>query len=69
MSPELAGKSAAGASTALAAVLPAVRVDLNTHGEWEIELPDQSQPVTCETLEDAQRVAYTGAPRTGALAS
>jgi hypothetical protein len=54
MSPELAGTSAAGAST----VLSAVRVDLNTHGEWEIELPDQSQPVTCETLEDAQRVAY-----------
>ena len=47
MSSELAGKSGAGASTAL----PAVRVDLNTHGEWKIELPDQSQPVTCETLE------------------
>ncbi len=54
MSPEVAGKSGAGASTALRAV----RVDLNTHGEWEIELPDQSEPVTCETLEDAQRVAY-----------
>ena len=48
------GKSGAGASTAL----PTVRVDLNTHGEWEIELSDQSEPVTCETLEDAQRVAY-----------
>ena len=54
MSPEVAGKSGAGASTALRAV----RVDRNTHGEWEIELPDQSEPVTCETLEDAQRVAY-----------
>ena len=54
MSPEVAGKSGAGASTALREV----RVDLNTHGEWEIELPDQSEPVTCETLEDAQRVAY-----------
>ena len=54
MSPEVAGKSGAGASTALRAV----RVGLNTHGEWEIELPDQSEPVTCETLEDAQRVAY-----------
>ena len=54
MSAEVAGKSGAGASTALRAV----RVDLNTHGEWEIQLPDQSQPVTCETLADAQRVAY-----------
>jgi hypothetical protein len=53
MSPEVAGKSGAGAST----VLRAVRVDLNTHGEWEIELPDQSEPVRCETLGDAQRVA------------
>ena len=50
MSPELAGKSGAGASTA--------RVDLNTHCEREIELLDQSQPVTCETVEDARRVAY-----------
>ena len=54
MSPEVARKSGAGASTALRAV----RVNLNTHGEWEIQLPDQSEPVTCETLEDAQRVAY-----------
>jgi hypothetical protein len=54
MSPEVAKKSGAGASTAL----PAVRVHLNPHGEWEIELPDQSEPLTCETLEDAQRVAY-----------
>jgi len=61
MSPEVAGKSEAGAST----VLRAVRVDLNTHGEWEIELPDQSEPVTCETLEDAQRVAYLCAAHTG----
>jgi hypothetical protein len=54
MSPKVARKSRAAASTAL----PAVRVDLNTHGEWEIQLPDQSEPVTCEMLEDAQRVAY-----------
>ena len=46
MSPEVAGKSGAGAST----VLRAVRVDLSTHGEWEIELPDQSEPVTCELI-------------------
>ena len=54
MSPEVARKSGPGASTAL----PAVRVDLNTHGEWDSQLPDQSEPLTCETLEDAQRVAY-----------
>ena len=54
MSAEVAGKSGAGASTGLRAV----RVALNPHGEWEIQLPDQSEPVTCETLEDAQRVAY-----------
>lgn len=61
MSPEVAGKLGASAST----VLRAVRVDLNTHGEWEIELPDQSEPVRCETLGDAQRVAYLCAAHRG----
>jgi hypothetical protein len=54
MSPEVAGESGAGAAT----VLRAVRVDLNTRVEWEIELPDRSEPVLCETLGDAQRVGY-----------
>lgn len=61
MSPEVAGKLGASAST----VLRAVRVDLNPHGEWEIELPDQSERVKCETLGDAQRVAYLSAAHRG----
>jgi hypothetical protein len=33
-------------------------VDRNGHGEWEVALPDQREPVTCETLDDARRIAY-----------
>ena len=39
-----------------------VRVELH-RGGWEIELPDQREPVTCETLEDARRMAYLCAAR------
>jgi hypothetical protein len=35
-----------------------VRVEHNGHGAWEIALPDQREPVTCATLEDARRIAY-----------
>ena len=38
-----------------------VRVDLNGHGGWDVALPDDSEPVTCETLEQARRVAYENA--------
>jgi hypothetical protein len=35
-----------------------VRVDISARGAWEIELPDRRERVTCETLEEASRVAY-----------
>jgi hypothetical protein len=35
-----------------------VHVDHDRHGVWEVELPDGSERVVCETLEDAKRVAY-----------
>ena len=38
--------------------LVTVRVDRNDHGNWEVALPDQGEPVTCETLDDARRIAY-----------
>ena len=38
-----------------------VRVELNRRGEWEIQLPNEHRRVACETLEDAQRVAYLNA--------
>ena len=34
-----------------------VRVDLSGRGAWEVALPDQSERVICQTLEDAIRVA------------
>jgi hypothetical protein len=35
-----------------------VRVDLNRRGSWEIALPGERDRVTCETLDEARRVAY-----------
>jgi hypothetical protein len=35
-----------------------VRVDLNGRGAWEVAMPGKREPVTCETLDDARRVAY-----------
>ena len=35
-----------------------VRVDLNRLGGWEIVLPGERDHVTCETLDEARRVAY-----------
>ena len=34
-----------------------VRVDRNGRGAWEVAMPDQHEPVTSETLDDARRVA------------
>lgn len=35
-----------------------VRVDISTHGAWEVALSDRGEPVTCESLDEARRVAY-----------
>lgn len=35
-----------------------VCVDRNDHGDWQVALPDQLEPVTCESLDDARRIAY-----------
>ena len=35
-----------------------VRVDHCVGGRWEIALSDQPEPIVCETLEEAGRVAY-----------
>lgn len=35
-----------------------VQVDRNGRGAWEVAMPDQLKPVTCETLDDARRVAH-----------
>jgi hypothetical protein len=35
-----------------------VRVDISARGAWEVSLSDRGDHVTCETLEDASRVAY-----------
>ncbi len=34
-----------------------VRVDLNRRGDWDVELSDQDGRMSCETLEEAERVA------------
>ena len=41
-----------------------VRVDRTRLGAWEVAMPDEHDAVTCETLEDAERVAYLCAART-----
>lgn len=38
--------------------LRTVCVDLTVRGAWEIVLSDQREPVTCNTLEEASRVAH-----------
>jgi len=40
-----------------------VRVDRTRRGAWEVAMPDGRELVTCETLEDAERVAYLCAAR------
>ena len=35
-----------------------VRIDRTGRGAWEVAMPNQRERVTCETLEDARRVAY-----------
>ncbi len=41
-----------------------VRVDRNPGGAWEVAMPDQRERITCETLDDARRVAYLCAAHT-----
>ena len=40
-----------------------VRVDRDWHGDWEVFLGDGRTCVTCETLDDARRLAYLHAGR------
>lgn len=40
-----------------------VSVDRGWHGDWEVTLPDGRTCVTCETLDDARRLAYLHAAR------
>jgi hypothetical protein len=35
-----------------------VRVELNPRGAWRVATPDERGRVTCETLDDARRVAH-----------
>ena len=35
-----------------------VHVDRSVGGSWEIALSDQREPVVCQTLEEASRVAH-----------
>jgi hypothetical protein len=38
--------------------LTTVRVDISVRGVWEVALSDPGERVTCETLEEANRVAH-----------
>ncbi|MBV8218545.1 MAG: hypothetical protein JO325_08765 [Solirubrobacterales bacterium] len=40
-----------------------VLVDRDWHGDWEVLLPDGSTCVTCDTLDDARRLAHLQAAR------
>jgi hypothetical protein len=39
----------------------AIRVTPNQRGAWEVALPDQPEPISCQTLADARRVATMSA--------
>ena len=40
-------------------VLPTtVRVDISARGAWDVALSDRGDHITCETFEEASRVAY-----------
>jgi hypothetical protein len=41
----------------------AVNVEFSPHGGWEIELPNESERIACETLQEARRIAYACAAR------
>jgi hypothetical protein len=40
------------------AAYPTIRIDHESHGDWEVELPDEVSPVRCRTLHEARRLAY-----------
>ena len=40
------------------AAYPTIRVEHESHGDWEVELPDEGSPVRCRTLHEARRLAY-----------
>jgi hypothetical protein len=42
---------------------PLIRVEHDSHGDWEVDLPDEAAPVRCSTLDEARRVAYRHAAR------
>jgi hypothetical protein len=42
-----------------------VRVDTNDHGGWDVAVPDRSEHITCESLDDARRIAYLCATHRG----
>ena len=40
-----------------------VQVDRTGRGAWAVAMPGQRERVTCETLDDARRIAYLSAAR------
>lgn len=45
------------------AAYPTIRIDLDSRGEWEVDLPEEAASVRCHSLEEARRVAYRQASR------
>lgn len=45
------------------AAYPTIRVEHDRNGDWDVELPEQTAPVRCRTLEEARRLAYRQARR------
>lgn len=35
-----------------------IHVDRGRRGDWQVEMPDHHERVSCETLGEAQRIAY-----------
>ena len=38
--------------------VPTIRIDTDGHWRWDVALPDPAGHLTCDTIEDARRLAY-----------
>lgn len=43
--------------------IPTIRVDRDRHGGWEVAVPESDAHVSCQTFDDARRIALLRAAR------
>ena len=45
--------------------LPTIRIDTDGHGRWDVALPEPPGHLTCDTIDDARRLAVRRAAERG----